>query len=102
MIRRPPRSTLFPYTTLFRSVPDRDNRRQRRFPELSVFGVDFTDGQLDALDRWIGRADGYRRPQDGWLRPWRDRFFPRFFRRGGAAPVLPGYLHHRQARSIAA
>src|SRR2546430_11544146 len=27
MIRRPPRSTLFPYTTLFRSVLDR-NRRQ--------------------------------------------------------------------------
>src|SRR2546421_1028025 len=28
MIRRPPRSTLFPYTTLFRSVPkaDRDHR----------------------------------------------------------------------------
>src|SRR2546422_11060549 len=24
MIRRPPRSTLFPYTTLFRSVPDVD------------------------------------------------------------------------------
>src|SRR5215217_9200945 len=24
MIRRPPRSTLFPYTTLFRSVPGRD------------------------------------------------------------------------------
>src|SRR5688572_31369269 len=24
MIRRPPRSTLFPYTTLFRSVGDRD------------------------------------------------------------------------------
>src|SRR2546426_8367159 len=24
MIRRPPRSTLFPYTTLFRSQPDRD------------------------------------------------------------------------------
>src|SRR2546430_15766502 len=44
MIRRPPRSTLFPYTTLFRSVgraarvddreravlPERDQRRQRR------------------------------------------------------------------------
>src|SRR5258707_15409398 len=28
MIRRPPRSTLFPYTTLFRSVPDgRSNLR---------------------------------------------------------------------------
>src|SRR2546426_1389743 len=26
MIRRPPRSTLFPYTTLFRSIPDLDRR----------------------------------------------------------------------------
>src|SRR3712207_8353011 len=26
MIRRPPRSTLFPYTTLFRSFPERDRR----------------------------------------------------------------------------
>src|SRR3712207_9003584 len=26
MIRRPPRSTLFPYTTLFRSVPHLDRR----------------------------------------------------------------------------
>src|SRR2546425_1331017 len=26
MIRRPPRSTLFPYTTLFRSVYSQDNR----------------------------------------------------------------------------
>src|SRR5258706_11066361 len=29
MIRRPPRSTLFPYTTLFRSVVRSDRRRQR-------------------------------------------------------------------------
>src|SRR3712207_7934979 len=29
MIRRPPRSTLFPYTTLFRSSPVRRGRRQR-------------------------------------------------------------------------
>src|SRR2546430_3461045 len=29
MIRRPPRSTLFPYTTLFRSLP-RDERGERR------------------------------------------------------------------------
>src|SRR2546425_9330946 len=37
MIRRPPRSTLFPYTTLFRSVdflptPVRSLRRRPRFP----------------------------------------------------------------------
>src|SRR5258707_11661388 len=31
MIRRPPRSTLFPYTTLFRS-------QARSIPNLSVFG----------------------------------------------------------------
>src|SRR5258708_15656940 len=29
MIRRPPRSTLFPYTTLFRSHPDRPHRARR-------------------------------------------------------------------------
>src|SRR2546425_3223024 len=30
MIRRPPRSTLFPYTTLFRSVASRRSRRPRK------------------------------------------------------------------------
>src|SRR3712207_7332841 len=35
MIRRPPRSTLFPYTTLFRSVPrNRDRLRRGRFSLL--------------------------------------------------------------------
>src|SRR3989475_7941220 len=32
MIRRPPRSTLFPYTTLFRSHPVLDPRPQHRHP----------------------------------------------------------------------
>src|SRR3712207_8241543 len=30
MIRRPPRSTLFPYTTLFRSQPGRDGPQRER------------------------------------------------------------------------
>src|SRR5256885_3848581 len=30
MIRRPPRSTLFPYTTLFRSATDPAHRREQR------------------------------------------------------------------------
>src|SRR3712207_9391259 len=30
MIRRPPRSTLFPYTTLFRSAREQDRRARRR------------------------------------------------------------------------
>src|SRR3712207_8848794 len=50
MIRRPPRSTLFPYTTLFRSqdrrltwMPEHDlvNRRDRRdCPHLALDGAD--------------------------------------------------------------
>src|SRR3712207_7483208 len=40
MIRRPPRSTLFPYTTLFRSVP--------------------TVGRLPACGLWSGEVDGVR------------------------------------------
>src|SRR5256885_6563594 len=58
MIRRPPRSTLFPYTTLFRSVPyrgptDRLRRRRHRGQRLVVdpypFGGIFGLGQR--LDR---------------------------------------------------
>src|SRR3712207_7504526 len=35
MIRRPPRSTLFPYTTLFRSIPG-----TKYNPEIGIFGMD--------------------------------------------------------------
>src|SRR5215208_1774172 len=34
MTRRPPRSTLFPYTTLFRSVPDAAGDAAHRLPRL--------------------------------------------------------------------
>src|SRR2546422_6757702 len=50
MIRRPPRSTLFPYTTLFRSVgtdTGRDRKLQLRCP-------------FDALGRQVGRPEGLR------------------------------------------
>src|SRR3712207_6965231 len=43
MIRRPPRSTLFPYTTLFRSAGVRADRgpgqRDRRHPERVLLAV---------------------------------------------------------------
>src|SRR3712207_7495761 len=44
MIRRPPRSTLFPYTTLFRSRPRRGaavdhSRQDRRFRAAAARGV---------------------------------------------------------------
>src|SRR3712207_7230068 len=46
MIRRPPRSTLFPYTTLFRSVSDRD--------ALALEQVD--PARAAAVHRGTGRA----------------------------------------------
>ena len=42
MIRRPPRSTLFPYTTLFRSI--RDTEQMKAVPDVQVYyrGIDPT------------------------------------------------------------
>src|SRR3712207_8054721 len=49
MIRRPPRSTLFPYTTLFRSVVDalRDARGHLRVGQADRSRVVGRGGQLD-------------------------------------------------------
>src|SRR2546421_9212283 len=47
MIRRPPRSTLFPYTTLFRSYIGQD-------PQPGRAGVD-----LDVIDGLAGRGAGH-------------------------------------------
>src|SRR5258708_13805480 len=54
MIRRPPRSTLFPYTTLFRSLQFRHwyrtVRRRRQSPNLAE-RADGTRFAFDVLDR---------------------------------------------------
>src|SRR3712207_9191738 len=50
MIRRPPRSTLFPYTTLFRSEPDPDER------QLVVLEVDGLAAQQGGLVDEAGRV----------------------------------------------
>src|SRR5260370_14561568 len=39
MIRRPPRSTLFPYTTLFRSIPCDPSRSERHTRHRSLSGA---------------------------------------------------------------
>src|SRR2546422_7815317 len=36
MIRRPPRSTLFPYTTLFRSLPEVPTIAEAGMPQFSI------------------------------------------------------------------
>src|SRR3989441_10321467 len=58
MIRRPPRSTLFPYTTLFRSH-SKDNRAMVDALETSgnkargvaFVGEEVTDNELESMDR---------------------------------------------------
>src|SRR2546429_5785118 len=59
MIRRPPRSTLFPYTTLFRSPP-------RRRPAQHVLGLyvgfralDHPDGHPDRKSTRLNSSHGY-------------------------------------------
>src|SRR3989449_11119609 len=64
MIRRPPRSTLFPYTTLFRSVP---------VEPLAAHGLDHLAGPVDAdpvlppvawIEHQRGRQRGVRAGRD--------------------------------------
>src|SRR3712207_7013271 len=57
MIRRPPRSTLFPYTTLFRSRPGTDRRRRHRGGARGA-------GRRPAREGSTGPAVGRRRLPD--------------------------------------
>src|SRR5256886_15694306 len=52
MIRRPPRSTLFPYTTLFRSVPPTEEDVER-----TVASMRDTHAQLRPVDREAKAGD---------------------------------------------
>src|SRR5258708_16678886 len=102
MIRRPPRSTLFPYTTLFRSLSDRfwSDRALRAARRLRR---DFSgDGRPDERHRPYGRR-APRRPDEG--RPLHRRLHDRHehldphfgralpsqsqWRRGPAYPCVP-------------
>src|SRR2546430_9122270 len=62
MIRRTPRSTLFPYTTLFRSGRRQGVRRDRR--AVGVRQVDDPQHARRARDA-VGRGDRARRPARG-------------------------------------
>ena len=60
MIRRPPRSTLFPYTTLFRSQRTRTEELLSGRPGCEVVHSCET---LPAFVEWLRRCDHSRRPQ---------------------------------------
>src|SRR2546422_4468913 len=64
MIRRPPRSTLFPYTTLFRSLEDRGPARcvgqERAQPlEQTVREPRVLGGRLDRKSTRLNSSHGY-------------------------------------------
>src|SRR3712207_8919289 len=71
MIRRPPRSTLFPYTTLFRSSFVRETDKPSFDPSLWFLARDGEEVCGVALCKVLG--------DEGWVdvvgvrRPWRDR-----------------------------
>src|SRR5258708_19581495 len=56
MIRRPPRSTLFPYTTLFRSASDGGRPAEGRFPRLYR-----CPGRFHQTEKTGRRRPGWRR-----------------------------------------
>src|SRR3989454_8584010 len=58
MIRRPPRSTLFPYTTLFRSGPRRRAGRRPRAGRSIAIELP----RPDVRDHGVGQAIGERAP----------------------------------------
>src|SRR5690349_22739482 len=58
MIRRPPRSTLFPYTTLFRSHPCRAKGLSHRDPGRSIRGRRPGRGRFHASGSPHGRREG--------------------------------------------
>src|SRR2546427_8436929 len=72
MIRRPPRSTLFPYTTLFRSPPSHADPADSRVRDRLVRGRrERAVGEDVDLGAWVGADQRTRRP-DGLAEPGRE------------------------------
>src|SRR3712207_7957130 len=83
MIRRPPRSTLFPYTTLFRSMV-------RSFVELARVEPGFDPSNVVVMDLSLA-GDRYKEPQT------RVEFFRQLVGRLGA---LPGVQQDRKSTRL--
>src|SRR3712207_5019176 len=68
MIRRPPRSTLFPYTTLFRSVAEKATGQVKRVVDGQVRGVVLDLAVNSASERGLlGIALHPRFRRNGWV-----------------------------------
>src|SRR3989449_7164293 len=60
MIRRPPRSTLFPYTTLSRSRPGLDRVRDA----VRLLDVARPDARREPVQRAVGELHAFRRSEE--------------------------------------
>src|SRR2546428_3395196 len=69
MIRRPPRSTLFPYTTLFRSEGD-DDRAVAEYRKALEYNVAYPDAYASLGELYLRRGRG-RVHRDWRRRPGR-------------------------------
>src|SRR3989475_1649606 len=98
MIRRPPRSTLFPYTTLFRSVLELGRILITTYPDrrrpILVVGLRTAGSYFAPLLRAFLDAEGYEqadavtiRPKKG-LAPWERATLARGAQRGAIAVVV--------------
>src|SRR3989442_2939579 len=61
MIRRPPRSTLFPYTTLFRSVYELDDGEHHDHLICTRCGLvqEFHDAVIEQRQKLLARSHGF-------------------------------------------
>src|SRR2546430_16570790 len=73
MIRRPPRSTLFPYTTLFRSAEGYWNQRDKTRRTFRGEWTDTGDTYIrdeDGYFRFRGRTDEMLKVSGVWVSPF--------------------------------
>src|SRR5260370_37388292 len=102
MIRRPPRSTLFPYTTLFRSAPEgiayalnryrREAERHYQVLNDHLVGRDFIVGDTYTIADisawgWLDRASRVRKGESDPLSAFPN--LKRLFEAVDARPALP-------------
>src|SRR5256885_5014107 len=100
MIRRPPRSTLFPYTTLFRSVNEMQALRAPKPPPPGPTDL----ASFTALRKYYERVNGFRFPEAELRQQWvssssgsvsKQRDFP-----GGASGFCPVALSSELRRNV--
>src|SRR3989475_12216653 len=89
MIRRPPRSTLFPYTTLFRSTDLRVRALESLLVEKGLVDPAALDAVIDTYETKVGPRNGARVVARAWVDP---AFRARLLADATAAIAELGYM----------